>query len=943
MLIPFANIYSKYNMKINGILHIGAHNLEEYNDYNKIVQGERMIWIDAISEKVTNGKIQFPNTNILFGVVSDKDNELVNFKITNNGQSSSILDFGTHSQNYPDIVFIEQRKVFTTRVDTLIDQHNLSIPFNFLNMDIQGAELLALKGMGKYLKQLDYIYTEVNTNEVYKNCAQLGELDDFLEKNGFQRVEIVMTDAAWGDALYVRTTLLKPRENGFKIFFEKNGRLGNNLVQYSVAKLFPKHTIVSSLQELDKYITVDDKTFSEWDEILIINQDIYLQGFFQWGPLLTKYRDQIKQIYNTSNTDLINNKYCVSDICNGDFFKIAKEDILLHLRLDDFDHSSIRVSEVLDPSYYMNILDKIKYRNVYIMCDMLKHDWEVNYLKEFHKYNPRYLIGGSEKYDFITLVNAPRIISSNSIFCWFAVLLGNSIESWVPDITIHLYQNLKCNSNMVSTKYYNLYPIDRKYHYECNRFSDINQHLPTLYEYAKRCHHITECGVRSVVSSYAFALGLRRKPLNKLVQVDLDYNQNVLFFKNEATSEGINVVFYKQSDLECPLEKTDLLFIDTWHIYGHLKRELSRWNKYVGNYIIMHDTTVDEWQGETIRCGWDAVKQSQETGIPVEEINKGLWPAIDEFLHDHPEWFLEKRFTHNNGLTILKRHNVFPIDFSIPECKIVDKVPDKTKNFAHIIPGDVSTYIFNEEKEYYQDYQQSIFGRTCKKGGWDCLRHYEILANGCIPWFDQLDKCPKKIMTHFPKEVVFQAMNEYEKDSDTFCQHEYKKYANILLEYTRNHLTTKSMAQYILDTVKTNAKSVLYISEKPEPDYLRCLTLHGFKELFGSNCHDYPCVQHLYTDYPNPKDIYGKGMTYTCLLDKTKYRDINADLTVENDIKNHKYDLIVYGSIHRGVPFWNLVHEYYSSNDIVLMCGEDSLACRHSEFTDYVFIREILY
>jgi hypothetical protein len=217
------------------------------------------------------------------------------------------------------------------------------------------------------------------------------------------------------------------------------------------------------------------------------------------------------------------------------------------------------------------------------------------------------------------------------------------------------------------------------------------------------------------------------------------------------------------------------------------------------------------------------------------------------------------------------------------------------------------------------------------------------LANGCIPWFDQLDKCPKKIMTHFPKEVVFQAMNEYEKDSDTFCQHEYKKYANILLEYTRNHLTTKSMAQYILDTVKTNAKSVLYISEKPEPDYLRCLTLHGFKELFGSNCHDYPCVQHLYTDYPNPKDIYGKGMTYTCLLDKTKYRDINADLTVENDIKNHKYDLIVYGSIHRGVPFWNLVHEYYSSNDIVLMCGEDSLACRHSEFTDYVFIREILY
>ncbi len=159
-----------------------------------------------------------------------------------------------------------------------------------------------------------------------------------------------------------------------------------------------------------------------------------------------------------------------------------------------------------------------------------------------------------------------------------------------------------------------------------------------------------------MVSSYAFANALRNKSPNKLVQVDLDTNDNVARFGRECATEGIDVVFYQMSDLDCPMEETDLLFIDTWHIYGHLKRELARWQSSVRKYIIMHDTTVDEWQGETIRCGWNAAKQSRESGIPVDEINRGLWPAIQEFLDAHStEWVLEKRYTNNNGLTILRR------------------------------------------------------------------------------------------------------------------------------------------------------------------------------------------------------------------------------------------------------------------------------------------------
>jgi hypothetical protein len=197
--------------------------------------------------------------------------------------------------------------------------------------------------------------------------------------------------------------------------------------------------------------------------------------------------------------------------------------------------------------------------------------------------------------------------------------------------------------------------IFNKYQERCRQGSDINEHLPTLYKYATKCNHITECGVRGAVSSYAFAYGLLNNPNNKLIQVDLDTNSNVSQFGRECANEGINCTFYQQSDLDCPLEQTDLLFIDTWHIYGHLKRELARWHSHVGKYIIMHDTTVDEWQGETIRCGWNSQQQSIDSGIPVDEINKGLWPAIEEFLAANPEWKLEERFINNNGLTILSR------------------------------------------------------------------------------------------------------------------------------------------------------------------------------------------------------------------------------------------------------------------------------------------------
>ena len=229
-----------------------------------------------------------------------------------------------------------------------------------------------------------------------------------------------------------------------------------------------------------------------------------------------------------------------------------------------------------------------------------------------------------------------------------------------PKYEVYLAKFYECSPKMAESV------LEAQYALKRDTRSDINEHLPTLRALASECRHITEAGVRTVVSSYAFATALKGKPDHTLVQVDLKKSAQVTTFQAECASEGVHTVFYEESDLSCPLVETDLFFIDTWHIYGHLKRELARWHSYAKTYIVLHDTTVDEWVGETIRNGWDAVAQSKESGIPVEEIRKGLWPAVEEFLQEHPEWHLEKRYTNNNGLTILKRRLVMQ---GVPEYK----------------------------------------------------------------------------------------------------------------------------------------------------------------------------------------------------------------------------------------------------------------------------------
>ncbi len=204
MLIDLKELVKKYNLKINGIIHVGAHTLEEKSVYDTL-NIKNVLWFEANYEIANSMKVRFPNEKIYSYAICDVDNQDKDFIVTNNYQSSSILELKTHKIEHPHVTEIKRISVKTKTLDSFILENNITQnDFNFLNMDIQGAELLALKGANKLLSSLEYIYLEVNEKELYEGCGLLSEIDVFLQNFRFKRVEINMTPHGWGDAFYIK-------------------------------------------------------------------------------------------------------------------------------------------------------------------------------------------------------------------------------------------------------------------------------------------------------------------------------------------------------------------------------------------------------------------------------------------------------------------------------------------------------------------------------------------------------------------------------------------------------------------------------------------------------------------------------------------------------------------------------------------------------------------
>jgi FkbM family methyltransferase len=198
------NILLSNKITLKGCFHIGAHECEELNTYHNLgIKPEDIVWIEA-HPTIADDAICRGIPNVFHAVITDKDDENVVFNVANNNQSSSILEFGTHLIEHPEVVFIHKINQKSITVDSFFERNNLDASkYDFWNFDIQGAELLALKGATKSIKHAKVLYLEVNSNELYKNGALINEIDEFLAQYNFKRVLTNMTIHKWGDAMYI--------------------------------------------------------------------------------------------------------------------------------------------------------------------------------------------------------------------------------------------------------------------------------------------------------------------------------------------------------------------------------------------------------------------------------------------------------------------------------------------------------------------------------------------------------------------------------------------------------------------------------------------------------------------------------------------------------------------------------------------------------------------
>ena len=203
--LDFEQLVKLYQLKIKGVIHIGAHYGQEYEIYQKY-QIANLVFFEPLSQNFEILKSHVGSNAKLFQKALGNENRQVKMYVetANNGMSSSILKPKKHLEQYPNIVFDRSEIVELVRLDDILEDKD---QYNLITIDVQGYELEVFKGGQETLKSIDYIITEVNRDELYENCAQVEQLDDFLGNFNFQRVETLWEGETWGDAFYLKRLL----------------------------------------------------------------------------------------------------------------------------------------------------------------------------------------------------------------------------------------------------------------------------------------------------------------------------------------------------------------------------------------------------------------------------------------------------------------------------------------------------------------------------------------------------------------------------------------------------------------------------------------------------------------------------------------------------------------------------------------------------------------
>jgi len=210
--------FEENNIQLNGVIHVGAHRGEEINEYGDL-GAKTVVWVEANPEvfdemciMLTNAEANIDSHAFQYAA-STEDHGTAEFNryygpdaghlVGNKGCSSLLKAEGRFEEWYKDTIEVE-----TITIDTLLEEEGFNVEdFQLLNMDVQGAELMVLRGSEKVLDNVKWVTTEATWEDPdYIDNVMYDELKSFLESKGFVETQIVPHAENWGDVLFVKET-----------------------------------------------------------------------------------------------------------------------------------------------------------------------------------------------------------------------------------------------------------------------------------------------------------------------------------------------------------------------------------------------------------------------------------------------------------------------------------------------------------------------------------------------------------------------------------------------------------------------------------------------------------------------------------------------------------------------------------------------------------------
>ncbi len=439
-LLDVPKLCVQNSIHLKGVIHVGAHEGQE-NHYYQQMGVKNILFIEAnpvVCQRLQAKIASYPNVKAVNYAISDQ-NGTINLHVTSNEQSSSILPLKQHQKIYPQIKETHQIQVESRKLDTLLQELKLnSSDYNILNIDIQGAELLALKGATHWLKYVDAINTEVNYEELYEGCVLIDELDEFLDQYGFHRVATKTPHPSWGDAFYVKKPLVT-------MSILSKARFGNQIFLYALLKIHQKeHNVrVETVSWVGQYLFGHNdppisQTLPEFTDsgLAILNAKEPYNNVEFGGPtyqLHTKYYDPYKDFFRSLFQPVPQVEFKMIDAVNR-LRQYGKTIVGIHLRRGDYQKLQRSYTFVAPTACYRKWLEGL-WETLDEPVLFIASDELAGVVNDFSDYHPVTIkdlgveVAEADFYpEFYILTQCDVLAISNSTFSFTAAMLNENCK-----------------------------------------------------------------------------------------------------------------------------------------------------------------------------------------------------------------------------------------------------------------------------------------------------------------------------------------------------------------------------------------------------------------------------------------------------------------------------------------------------------------------------------